>query len=134
MTCGVSGTSDNTFGLPNAAVLGSGKGDLLLVCGDSRRLVEAVDLRCGLGDRVGAKIRSSTSSGSEGQEEKIASSSAVVQVCNRLQSLSFVILVRPLDVLMRDRELGKNLKGILFHRNVCYDITCNSNVRTMSVC
>ena len=63
MTCSVSGTSDDDFGLTNAAVLGSGNGDLGLVSGDGQHLVEAMDLRDSLGDWVGAKIRPSTSNG-----------------------------------------------------------------------
>ena len=40
-----------------------------------------MDLRCGLGDRLGAKMRSSTSNGSEGQG-RLLLSTAVVQACD----------------------------------------------------
>ena len=82
MICGVSGTSGEDLVFPNGATLGSGTGDLLLGCADDRCLVEAVDLRCGLGDRLGAKMRSSTSNGSEGQGRLLLLSTAVVQVCD----------------------------------------------------
>ena len=66
MTCGDSELSDEDFLFTNGAALGSGKGNLLLGFGDTLCFVEAVDRWCGLGDRLGAKIRSKTSKGSKG--------------------------------------------------------------------